>query len=87
MGTTFFHESHFQGLLERVRERGRANVAQRVADQVNRLFNQSDDRNGRGAERLCNLSDSSTAPSDLSPCSPTRPYVVVKFAGMYVTHM
>lgn len=40
MGTTFFHESHFQGLLERVRERGRVNVAQRVADQVSRLFNQ-----------------------------------------------
>ncbi|XP_015108296.1 (E3-independent) E2 ubiquitin-conjugating enzyme UBE2O [Diachasma alloeum] len=38
MGTSFFHESNFQGLLERVRERGRANVAQRVADQVNRLF-------------------------------------------------
>ncbi|KAK7794133.1 hypothetical protein R5R35_012619 [Gryllus longicercus] len=38
MGTSFFHESHFQGLLERVRERGRANVAQRVADQVSRLF-------------------------------------------------
>lgn len=38
MGTMFFHESHFQGLLERVRERGRTNVAQRVADQVNRLF-------------------------------------------------
>lgn len=43
MGTSFFHESHFQGLLERVRERGRANVAQRVADQVSRLFHQSDD--------------------------------------------
>ncbi|XP_054281969.1 (E3-independent) E2 ubiquitin-conjugating enzyme UBE2O-like isoform X2 [Macrosteles quadrilineatus] len=38
MGTTFFHESHFQGLLERVRERGRANTAQRVGDQVRRLF-------------------------------------------------
>ncbi|XP_034940517.1 (E3-independent) E2 ubiquitin-conjugating enzyme UBE2O [Chelonus insularis] len=38
MGTSFFHESNFQGLLERVRERGRANVAQRMADQVNRLF-------------------------------------------------
>lgn len=38
MGTSFFHESHFQGLLERVRERGRANVAQRMADQVTRLF-------------------------------------------------
>lgn len=41
MGTSFFHESHFQGLLERVRERGRANVAQRVADQVNRLFHRN----------------------------------------------
>jgi len=38
MGTSFFHECHFQGLLERVRERGRANVAQRMADQVTRLF-------------------------------------------------
>lgn len=38
MGTAFFHERHFQGLLERVRERGRANVAQRMADQVTRLF-------------------------------------------------
>ncbi|CAB0038957.1 unnamed protein product [Trichogramma brassicae] len=42
MGTSFFHESHFQGLLERVRERGRANVAQRMAEQVNRLFTQSE---------------------------------------------
>lgn len=39
MGTSFFHESNFQGLLERVRERGRANVAQRITDQVTRLFN------------------------------------------------
>lgn len=38
MGTTFFHESHFQGLLERVRERGRANTAQRLGDTVRRLF-------------------------------------------------
>lgn len=37
MGTSFFHESHFQGLLERVRERGRPNLAQRVADQVKLL--------------------------------------------------
>uniref|UniRef100_A0A1B6CR24 UBC core domain-containing protein n=2 Tax=Clastoptera arizonana TaxID=38151 RepID=A0A1B6CR24_9HEMI len=45
MGTTFFHEDHFQGLLERVREKGRVNVAQRVADQVNRLFNQPEETN------------------------------------------
>ena len=34
MGTSFFHESHFQGLLEHVRERGRANFVQRMADHV-----------------------------------------------------
>ncbi|KAJ1526736.1 hypothetical protein ONE63_008315 [Megalurothrips usitatus] len=38
MNTAFFHEKHFEGLLEKVRERGRVNVAQRVADQVSRLF-------------------------------------------------
>lgn len=38
MNTSFFHEKHFEGLLEKVRERGRVNVAQRVADQVSRLF-------------------------------------------------
>lgn len=43
MGTSFFHESHFQGLLERVRQGGRANVAQRMADQVNRLFTHKSD--------------------------------------------
>ncbi|BES98249.1 Ubiquitin-conjugating enzyme [Nesidiocoris tenuis] len=52
MGTMFFHESHFQGLLERVRERGRTNLAQRVADQVNRLFasndNEADDKSTAG---------------------------------------
>ncbi|XP_012284283.1 (E3-independent) E2 ubiquitin-conjugating enzyme UBE2O [Orussus abietinus] len=44
MGTSFFHESHFQGLLERVRERGRANVAQRMAAQVSRLFTQESEQ-------------------------------------------
>lgn len=38
MNTSFFHEKHFEGLLEKVRERGKVNVAQRVADQVSRLF-------------------------------------------------
>ncbi|XP_014214684.1 (E3-independent) E2 ubiquitin-conjugating enzyme UBE2O [Copidosoma floridanum] len=51
MGTSFFHESHFQGLLERVRERGRANVAQRMADQVNRLFSQTES-NSEGSSEL-----------------------------------
>jgi hypothetical protein len=53
MGTSFFHESHFQGLLERVRERGRANVAQRVADQVSRLFHQSDVSNVHPSVLTC----------------------------------
>ncbi|XP_059621124.1 (E3-independent) E2 ubiquitin-conjugating enzyme [Phlebotomus argentipes] len=39
MKTTFFHESHFMGLLERVR-RG-SSTAERVQDQVNRLFTPS----------------------------------------------
>ncbi|XP_014261695.1 (E3-independent) E2 ubiquitin-conjugating enzyme UBE2O isoform X2 [Cimex lectularius] len=42
MGTMFFHESHFEGLLERVREKGRTNPAQRVADQVSRLFSHNE---------------------------------------------
>jgi hypothetical protein len=56
MGTSFFHESHFQGLLERVRERGRANVAQRVADQVSRLFHQSDISDSCHSQLICNNS-------------------------------
>jgi hypothetical protein len=56
MGTSFFHESHFQGLLERVRERGRANVAQRVADQVSRLFHQSDISDPHHSQLTCNSS-------------------------------
>lgn len=51
MGTSFFHESHFQGLLERVRERGRANVAQRMADQVTRLFTHKSDGSEENAEK------------------------------------
>jgi ubiquitin-conjugating enzyme E2 O len=75
MGTTFFHESHFQGLLERVRERGRSNVAQRVADQVSRLFRsgESDDQTTSSTEStrtmddsgcVTNNKDSSSSPSD-----------------------
>ncbi|XP_011503542.1 PREDICTED: E2/E3 hybrid ubiquitin-protein ligase UBE2O [Ceratosolen solmsi marchali] len=52
MGTSFFHESHFQGLLERVRERGRANVAQRMVDQVNRLFTHTENGLERNSEHI-----------------------------------
>lgn len=51
MGTSFFHESHFQGLLERVRQGGRANVAQRMADQVNRLFTHKSDGSEENIEK------------------------------------
>ncbi|XP_076246249.1 (E3-independent) E2 ubiquitin-conjugating enzyme UBE2O [Calliopsis andreniformis] len=51
MGTSFFHESHFQGLLERVRQGGRANVAQRMADQVNRLFTHKFDGSEENTEK------------------------------------
>ena len=57
MGTSFFHESHFQGLLERVRQGGRANVAQRMADQVNRLFTHKSDGSELNTENSDNPSE------------------------------
>lgn len=41
MGTSFFHEENFEGLLERVRKGGNPSTAERVKDQKNRLFNES----------------------------------------------
>lgn len=41
MGTSFFHEEHFQGLVERVRKGGNPSTAERVKDQKIRLFNES----------------------------------------------
>lgn len=41
MDTTFFHEEHFMGLVERVRKSNNQTTAERVLDQKNRLFNQS----------------------------------------------
>lgn len=39
MGTEFFHEKHFQGFLERIRDQGRiSTVEQAVQEQVTRLF-------------------------------------------------
>ncbi|KAI4476444.1 hypothetical protein M0804_013572 [Polistes exclamans] len=67
MGTSFFHESHFQGLLERVRERGRANVAQRMADQVTRLFTQKSD----GSEEE-NISKDNPNITQNTPCTIER---------------
>ncbi|XP_065337080.1 (E3-independent) E2 ubiquitin-conjugating enzyme isoform X2 [Cloeon dipterum] len=65
MCTSFFHESHFQGLLERVRERGRSNLAQRMADQVTRLF-----CSGESVDQTT-LSSDSTRASDDSGCMST----------------
>ena len=42
MGTSFFHECNFQGLVEKVRERGRASTNQRMSEQFNRLFSTSE---------------------------------------------
>ncbi|XP_055623430.1 (E3-independent) E2 ubiquitin-conjugating enzyme [Toxorhynchites rutilus septentrionalis] len=41
MSTTFFHEEHFMGLVERVRKSNNQTTAERVQDQKNRLFNQN----------------------------------------------
>lgn len=65
MGTSFFHESHFQGLLERVRERGRANVAQRMADQVTRLFSHESGGSGEtDNQSAMNLAESAQDTSE-----------------------
>ncbi|XP_068204113.1 (E3-independent) E2 ubiquitin-conjugating enzyme UBE2O isoform X3 [Palaemon carinicauda] len=46
MGTSFFHESNFQGLIEKVRERGRASATQRMTEQINRLFSTTENEVG-----------------------------------------
>ncbi|XP_053658667.1 (E3-independent) E2 ubiquitin-conjugating enzyme UBE2O [Anopheles marshallii] len=41
MNTSFFHERHFMGLVERVRKSNNQTTVERMQDQKNRLFNQS----------------------------------------------
>jgi ubiquitin-conjugating enzyme E2 O len=41
MSTTFFHESNFMGLVERVRKSGSQTTAERVLEKKNRLFNET----------------------------------------------
>jgi len=41
MNTTFFHESNFMGLVERVRKSGSQTTAERVLEKKNRLFNET----------------------------------------------
>lgn len=52
MGTSFFHESNFQGLIEKVRERGRASTTQRMTEQINRLFSTTDAEAGLLSSQL-----------------------------------
>lgn len=59
MNTTFFHEDHFLGLLERVRKGGNATTAERVQDQMNRLFNQTPSSKSIN-ESISTILDSST---------------------------
>lgn len=40
MNTSFFHESHFMGLVERVRKSGSQTTAERLLEKKNRLFNE-----------------------------------------------
>ena len=79
MSTSFFHESHFQGLLERVRECGRANVAQRMADQVTRLFTQSANLDNNADESIdivpSSLQDIAGSPSE-KPATMTNDTIV-----------
>ncbi|XP_063888903.1 (E3-independent) E2 ubiquitin-conjugating enzyme UBE2O-like isoform X1 [Scylla paramamosain] len=57
MGTSFFHESNFQGLIEKVRERGRASTTQRMTEQINRLFSTSDAEAGLLTSQLSSGDD------------------------------
>lgn len=41
MNTTFFHESNFMGLVERVRKSGSQTTAERLLEKKNRLFNEA----------------------------------------------
>ncbi|XP_050071796.1 (E3-independent) E2 ubiquitin-conjugating enzyme UBE2O [Anopheles maculipalpis] len=41
LNTSFFHERHFMGLVERVRKSNNQTTTERMQDQKNRLFNQS----------------------------------------------
>ncbi|CAG9807710.1 unnamed protein product [Chironomus riparius] len=41
MNTSFFHESNFMGLVERVRKGGSQTTAERVLEKKNRLFNET----------------------------------------------
>lgn len=41
MNTSFFHESNFMGLVERVRKGGSQTTAERLLEKKNRLFNES----------------------------------------------
>lgn len=50
MGTSFFHEENFQGLVERVRKGGNQSTAERVKDQKIRLFNESPTPSAAAAE-------------------------------------
>lgn len=59
MNTTYFHEDHFLGLLERVRKGGNATTAERVQDQMNRLFNQTPSSKSIN-ESICTFLDNST---------------------------
>ena len=50
MSTRFFHESNFDGLIEKVRQKGRASSNQKMAEQFNRLFNPSEYRAYKAAK-------------------------------------
>lgn len=65
MNTTYFHEDHFLGLLERVRKGGNATTAERVQDQMNRLFNQTPSSKSI-CESICSIDSSTPKISDKS---------------------
>ena len=66
MSTRFFHESNFAGLIEKVRQQGRASSNQKMAEQFNRLFNPIDSKSSKQSE---DQKDSSLERSQENICS------------------
>ena len=90
MGTSFFHESNFQGLIEKVRERGRASTTQRMTEQIHRLFSTPDGEAGLLTSQLSSgdetksesgKSDKSDVPKSNKSCSSNKDNKTSKECG------
>ena len=78
MGTTFFHESHFQGLMEKIRDQDKISSVERaVQSQVSRLFSTSGEERSEPKEM--------TEPAEPSPGKDSGNGSVVESPGKVET--